>query len=71
MFITKQLVSFLSSDRILFQLILFTFLFVSVVSRGRALHAAQAANSTIDRQLDAKLAWIGDCERCVDKYVFK
>ncbi|XP_035715809.1 dystrophin isoform X4 [Folsomia candida] len=37
----------------------------SVVSRGRAL-AAQATNSTIDRQLEAKLAWIAECERSLD-----
>lgn len=41
------------------------FYVVSVVSRGRAL-AAQATNSTIDRQLEAKLAWIAECERSLD-----
>jgi len=37
-----------------------------VVSRGRAMHAAQASHSPIDRQLDTQLAWIADLERALD-----
>ncbi|CAL8109930.1 unnamed protein product [Orchesella dallaii] len=38
----------------------------SVVAHGRALHAAQASVSTIDRQLDAQIAWIADLERVME-----
>lgn len=40
---------------------------VSVVSRGRALHAqAQTSHSPIDRQLDTQLAWVVDMDRVLD-----